>query len=286
MSENVTQATETNEVAEKKKVTLTKKDMTISYLKWYFTTEASNSYERLQALTFGASISNCLKKLYTKKEDLSAALKRHLQFFNTEGTFGVLIHGVVCSMEEEKANGGDVPEEAITGLKTGLMGPLAGIGDTLIWGTAKPIIYGLGVSFAMQGSPLGAFIPFLFPLIGFIIGYNMWMLGYRVGRTAIQNMLQSGLINELITGASILGLFMMGALGSSYVKLTIPIEIVMQNANPIIIQDILNNIAPGLLPLGCILGIYYYFKKKGQNYNVVLLSILVISILGSLIGLF
>lgn len=276
MSENKTET----------RVQLTKKDMTISYLKWYFTTEASNSYERLQALTFCASISNCLKKLYTKKEELSEALKRHLQFYNSEGTFGCLIHGIVCSMEEEKANGGDVPAEAITGLKTGLMGPLAGIGDTLIWGTAKPIIYGLGVSFAMEGSALGAFIPFLFPLIGFIIGYNMWMLGYRVGKSSIQSILQSGLINELITGASILGLFMMGALGSSYVKLTIPIEITMKNANPIVIQNILNNICPGLLPLGCILAIYYYFKKKGQNYNMVLLSIIAISLLGSLIGLF
>ncbi len=277
---------ETNEVNVDNGVRLTKKDMRKSYLKWWLSTELSNSYERLQALSFCSSLSNCLQKLYPKKEDLSAALQRHLQFYNSEGTFGCLIHGITCSMEEQKANGAPIPDEAITGLKTGLMGPMAGIGDTLIWGTLKPIVLGLAVSFAVEGNVLGAFIPFLFTIIGFALGYWCWMTGYKTGKTSIMNILHSGRINDLITGSSIMGLFMMGALGSSYVKLSIPIELMLDNTKAISIQGIIDSIAPGLLPLACIMAIYFYFKKKGQNYNMVLLGILGISLLGSLIGLF
>lgn len=277
---------ENKESVEEIGIHLTKKDLRKSYLKWWFTTELSNSYERLQALSFCSSISNCLEKLYPKKEERAEALQRHLQFYNSEGTFGCLIHGITCSMEEQKANGSEIPAEAITGLKTGLMGPMAGIGDTLIWGTLKPIIFGLAVSFAVQGNVLGAFIPFLFTLIGFALGYWCWMTGYSTGKTSIMHILHSGRINDLITGSSIMGLFMMGALGSNYVKLSIPIELALDNTKVISIQGILDSIAPGLLPLSCIMLIYFYFKKKGQNYNMVLLGILGISLLGSLIGLF
>lgn len=267
-------------------VHLTKKDLRRSWFKWMASSEQSNSYERLQALLFCGSISNCLEKLYPKKEDLSAALQRHLQFYNSEADFGCLIPGMVLSMEEERANGADISEEAITGLKTGLMGPLAGIGDTIIWGTLKPIIYGLGITFAVQGLAVGAFLPLLFPVISCVIAYWCWMTGYKTGKSSIHTILQSGLINELIMGASIMGLFMMGSLSSSYVSLSIPLEIAFGSMVPMSIQGILDSIVPGLLPLGCILGVYWYFKKKGQNYNLVIFGILVVSLLGSLIGIF
>lgn len=267
-------------------VTLNKQDLRRSWFKWMASSEQSNSYERLQALLFCGSISNCLEKLYPNKEDLSAALQRHLQFYNSEADFGCLIPGIVLSMEEERANGADIPDEAITGLKTGLMGPLAGIGDTIVWGTLKPIIYGIGITFAVQGFALGAFIPLLFAVVSCSIAYWCWMTGYKTGRTSIHSILRSGRINELITAASIMGLFMMGALGSSYVSLTIPLEIALENMAPIQIQSILDSILPGLLPLGCIMGIYWYFKKKGQNYNMVIATILAVSLLGSLIGIF
>lgn len=265
---------------------LEKKDLRKSFWRWVFTAEIPNSYERLQALSVCGSLSNILKKLYPDKEELSEALKRHLQFFNSEVTFGSLILGIICSMEEEKAQGGNVPGETITSLKTGLMGPMAGIGDTLIHGISKPIIYGLCASLALQGNVGGAFLTFAYTILGWTVAYNLWMLGYRVGKTSIKSILSSGMINSLITGASILGLFMMGALGSSYVKLSIPLEIVSTNAQPIIVQEILDKILPGLLPLGCIMGIYYFFKWKGQKYNVVLLGIIIISMLGALIGIF
>ena len=98
----------------------------------YIGAEMSNSYERLQALVFCVSMIPALKKLYTNKEDLKAALKRHLMFYNTDSIPGGIILGITLGMEEEKANGQDVADETITGMKTGLMGPVAAIGDTII----------------------------------------------------------------------------------------------------------------------------------------------------------
>ena len=119
----------------KEQVLLTKKDINKSFYRWYFDAEVSNCYERQQGVAFCYSMIPCLKKLYTDKGELSGALLRHLNFFNSQGTWSTPIHGITLSMEEERASEGEITDGAITGIKTGLMGPLAGIGDTIDWGT-------------------------------------------------------------------------------------------------------------------------------------------------------
>ena len=158
-------------MADQEKVTLTKKDLKNVFARWWLTTELSNSYDRLQGLAFCNAISKALRKLYKNDDEgFKEALTRNIEFYNSEGITGSMIHGIVLSMEEEKANGAALPGEAITGIKTGLMGPIAGIGDTLIHGTLKPVILGLACTFAMQGHALGAAIPFLVPILCIIIG--------------------------------------------------------------------------------------------------------------------
>lgn len=274
-----------NSAIQEQEQKLTKKDLMGVYNTWYFSTELSNSYERLQALAFCNAISKPLRKLYKDDDKYKDALARHLQFYNSEGTFGCMIHGITLSMEEQKANGAQIPGEAITGFKTGLMGPMAGIGDTIIWGTLKPIILALGCTLAMEGQALGAFIPFLFPLLGYIIGWYCLNFGYKVGKDSIMKVMKSGLVNDIITGSSILGLFMMGAMSSSYVKVKTVLQFTMNNANPVVLQDILDQILPGMLPLCAIFGIYYYFTHKGTNYNKVIFSMLGISLVGALLGI-
>lgn len=278
---------ESNMIAEEKEqIKLTSKDLRATYHTWYFTTELSNSYDRLQGLAFCNALAKPLKKLYGKSESAyKEALVRHMEFYNSEGTAGCLIHGIALSMEEQNANGIAVPGSVITGIKTGLMGPIAGIGDTIIWGTVKPIILALGCTFALQGNIIGAFIPFLFPIIGYFAGWFFMKFGYRLGKDAVMKLMQSGLINTIITGASILGLFMMGALSSSYVKVTTPLKFTMQNAKPIVVQDILDQLLKGMLPILCIFGIYWYFTHKGANYNKVIFGVLILSMLASFLGI-
>ncbi len=265
---------------------LTKEDINRSYFRWYLACEVSNSFERMQSLAFCYSMIPILEKLYKKKEELSESLTRHLNFFNTQGIWGSIIHGVTIAMEEQRAQGEDIPSTAITGIKTGLMGPFAGIGDTIDWGTWKTLVFSLAASFGASGSVSGAFIPFLFAAITIFEGYYLWNFGYSLGRESVKSILEAGWIQELITGASILGLFMMGALSANFVKLEIPVVITMSGGNELAIQDILDGIVPGMLPLAAIFTIYWILKNKGQNFGKIVLGILSVSLLGAFIGLF
>ena len=110
---------------------ISEKDVRNAWLRYYMFCEVGISYERLQALSFCYSLIPIFKKIYPDKEDMKAALQRHLVFYNTEAVFGSPINGIVIALEEQKANGEPIEDDAITGLKTGLMGPLAGVGDSI-----------------------------------------------------------------------------------------------------------------------------------------------------------
>ncbi|EBX9877283.1 PTS system mannose/fructose/sorbose family transporter subunit IID, partial [Salmonella enterica subsp. enterica serovar Havana] len=100
---------------------LTKADITKAWFIYWLGAEVSSSYERLQSLIFCASMTPIIKKLYPQKEEQVEALKRHLNFFNSEQTFGAVIQGISIAMEEQKTRGEPINDSSITGIKTGLM---------------------------------------------------------------------------------------------------------------------------------------------------------------------
>lgn len=267
-------------------INLTKKTLNRVFNRWYMTCEMSNSFERLQTVSFCYSMIPALEKLFTTPESFKEGLIRHMNFFNTEAIWGTPIHGIVVAMEEQKSNNEDIPDPAIMGLKTGLMGPLAGIGDTLTWGTIKTIIYSIAITFAMEGNILAIFIAALFPIVTYYISKVLFHLGYSVGKDSVKNLLQSGLVHELISGTGILGLFMMGALSAQYVHLETPLKFNVGNGNSIVLQDILDSIAPGILPIAVVFGLFFLVKSKKVNYSVISLGTIAICILGSFIGIF
>lgn len=265
---------------------LSKKDITKSMWIYYAGAELSNSYERLQSLVFCASMTPIIKKLYSTDEDLSAALKRHLVFFNTEGIFGSIIQGITISMEEQRANGENITSDAITGIKTGLMGPIAGMGDAIVWAALMPIIISIFLPFASNGSALGGIIPLiLYPLVTLIISYTLIHKGYTLGKKSVVSLLHGGKMKSIIFMANVIGLAMMGALSASYVSITTPLKFSFSSGTDIVIQDILNSVAPGLLPLAAVFLIYGYLRKKGPYYNRILLTVVVVSVITSLLGI-
>ncbi|MBT9431986.1 PTS system mannose/fructose/sorbose family transporter subunit IID [Candidatus Sodalis endolongispinus] len=91
----------------------------------------------------------------------------------------------------------------------------------------------------------------------------------------------------LITGASTLGLFMMGALSSTYVKLSTPLQFSFGEQNkPSVLQQVIDNIVPGVLPLLAVFGIYWWLIKLNQNFTIIMLLIVAIAIIGALLGIF
>lgn len=264
---------------------ITKRDLLNHFCRWYFLcAETSNNFERLQSLGLTNAFSPRLKKLYENRdEEYKEAIQRYMVFYNSEGSIGTIIQGITLSMEEDKANGDpNITGEVITGIKTGLMGPVAGMGDTLIQGTIKPLVLGIAATFASQGSSLGAFFSILEGVLVALFGYYMFRMGYRLGKDAITKLMASGMVNHILTSTSILGLFMMGCLTSSYVKISTPL-VFTTSTTKVVIQDILNNIIPGMLPLIATFLIYFYFTKKKEkaNYNIVVLGIILVSLLFS-----
>lgn len=265
---------------------LTKKDINKSHLYWWLGAETNNSYERLQAPSFAMAMAPSLKKIYANDpESYKEALTRHLEFFNTEGTIGSVVVGVALAMEEEKSKG-NMTGDVVSSIKLGLMGPIAGIGDTLIHGMTKSILLGLACTFALEGNPIGLIFPPMFVTVVFVVGRIMTNLGYKFGGEAIPRLLKSGTMNTLITAASVMGLFMMGALSASYVKVTSALEWVIGSTGTVInFQNNLDAILPGILQLIAIFGVYWYFKNKGQNYIKLILTIIVISIAAAFFGI-
>jgi len=249
---------------------LTKKDITKSMWIYYAGAELSNSYERLQSLVFCASMTPVLKKLYS----------------NTEGIFGAIIQGIAISMEEQKANGENVTDEAITGIKTGLMGPIAGMGDAIVWAAIMPIIISIFLPFASNGSALGGLMPLiLYPAVTIAIAYGLIHNGYTLGKKSVMSLLHGGKMKSIIFTANVIGLTMMGALSASYVNITTPLKFGFSSGTEIVVQDILNTIAPGLLPLAAVFTIYMYLRKKGPYYNRILLTVVAVAVITSLLGI-
>ncbi|MDT2762888.1 PTS system mannose/fructose/sorbose family transporter subunit IID [Enterococcus asini] len=199
------------------KITLSKKDrMAVAWRSTFI--QGSWNYERMQNGGWCYAIIPAIKKLYTTKEDRSAALKRHLEFFNTHPYIASPIMGVTLALEEERANGAPVDDVAIQGVKVGMMGPLAGVGDPVFWFTVRPMLGALGASLALTGSILGPIIFFLaWNIIRWAFMWYTQEFGYKAG-SKITDDLSGGLLQDVTKGASILGMFVLGVLVERWVN--------------------------------------------------------------------
>ena len=242
---------------------LTKRDVNNLVFRWQIMAEVPNSFARLQSLSFCAAFIPILKKLYGHDpEELSAALARHLTFFNTEGVWGSVVHGIVMAMEEQRALGAPVPTEAINGIKAGLMEPFADIGDTINWSTMKPLLIMLVLPLAESGSFLAPII-YAVLLAGITIAENYFFvhIGYRMGTEAAVTILEGGMINKFISCASVLGMFMMGGLSASMVNVYTTVQIPTSGTPMSVQADILDAVAPGLMTLATVLLVYKYLRS-------------------------
>ena len=286
-----------------KKVTLSKRDRIAVWWRSTFI-QGSWNYERMQNGGWTYSLIPVLKKLYTTKEDRAAAMTRHLEFFNTHPYLASPILGVTMALEEDRANGAPVDDVAIQGVKVGMMGPLAGIGDPVFWFTVKPILGALAASLAMGGSILGPIIYFVFwNLIRMAFMWYTQEFGYRAGSKITEDM-SGSLLQNVTKGASILGMFILGSLVNRWVvvKFTPVVSRVKQQDSAYIdwnhlpsgaagikqalidqsnglsltvhkvttLQDNLDSLIPGLAALLLTLLCMWLLKKKVSSITMIL----------------
>ena len=302
---------------EEKKIKLTKADRFKMFLRSYFLLSSFN-YERMQNGGVAYTLIPAIKKLYSIKADRAAALKRHLEFFNTHPFMANPIFGVTLALEEERANGANVDDAAISGVKIGMMGPLAGAGDPLFWFTLRPIMLSLGASLAVSGNVAGPFVFFiLWNIMAAVVKWYTQEFGYRAG-TAITDDLSGGLLQKVTRGASMMGMFVIGSLIQRWVSITFTpvVSTVKQQKGAYIdweklpagakglkeaftqyaagrslsetkvttLQDNLDQLVPGLAALGLTFLCMYLLKRKVSPI-VIILGIFVLAIVFHVIGL-
>ncbi|EBS3984407.1 PTS mannose transporter subunit IID [Salmonella enterica subsp. enterica serovar Give] len=250
-----------------------------------FQMEFSWNYERQMNLAFVYTLIPVLKKLYSRKEDLAEALKRHLAFFNITPHIVTLILGITVAMEEKNSQQKEMDASSIDNVKASLMGPLAGIGDSFFWGTLRLIATGIGTSLALKGNILGPILFLLVFNVPHILArwfFTRW--GYVLGTGVLQRIQQSGMMESLTYGASIIGLMVVGAMTASMIDITIPITFGTGEAKTHV-QDIINDIMPCLLPLISFAIVYWLLGKKVKPLTIIG-GIALVGIFGSWIGLF
>ena len=196
-----------------------------------------------------------------------------------------MVFGIVIAMEEEKAANDDFDENAIRGVKSGLMGPLSGIGDSFFWGTFRVIAGGIGASMMVNGNPLGILIfLLLFNVPHFLIRYYLLFAGYKMGTGFLESAQRGGFIDKASELASIVGLMVVGGMTASMVSFSTPLEFSILDS-VISIQGIFDQIVPSILPLGLTLLVYHLLSKKSMNPTIILLGMVVVGILGHVAGI-
>lgn len=298
-------------------IKLTKKDRLSIWWRSTFL-QGSWNYERMQNGGWAYTMIPAIKKLYKTKEDRAAALQRHLEFFNTHPYVASPIIGVTLALEEERGNGAPVDDVTIQGVKVGMMGPLAGIGDPVFWFTVKPILGALAASLAMAGNILGPIIYFVaWNVIRMAFMWYTQEFGYKAG-SKITDDLSGGLLQDITKGASILGMFILGSLVNRWVSIQfMPVvsEVQLDEGAYIdwdqlpsgaqgiksaleqqaaglslsdhqvtTLQDNLDSLIPGLAPLLLTLFCMWLLKKKVSPI-VIILGLFIVGIGGHLIGL-
>ena len=268
---------------------LSKKTLTKSFHNWYYGNLTCFSQEHMQTFGYLCSMLPIVEELYQDKESQSKSMKTYTAFFNTEPQVGSVIVGMTAGLEEARANGAqDVDDETINGLRAGLMGPLAGIGYSLVVGTIIPILLGVAMGMSTGGSPLGAiFYIVVWNLFAYFGMKFLYFKGYELGGKAVDFLVgaQGEALRESIT---MLGGIVIGAVAATWVNVTTSFTLIAEGAKEpyLELQKTLNSVYPGFLTAAFVMLCWYLLAKKKMSPIKVMLLLVVIAFVGVLLGFF
>lgn len=269
--------------ATKTDTVITKKDLFLCWLKWSFNFYPSSSYVRYYGVAFCWSIAHILKKLYKNNhQEYVKALQRESSFIITEAGFGMVIHGIILAMEEQRAKGEDIPDEAFINIKTALMGPIAGFGDSIFDSCLRVMLIAIFQPLAGQGVLAAPLLATGGLLVGSkLAGWFMLPAGLNLGRSAVEQLLESGVFKRIIAAAAVVSMFIMGSMSANYVSFKFAFTFADGAGS---LQAMIDNIIPGFCSIGPVLLIYKLLQKNVGMVKIIL-GIVVSCLLLSLVGL-
>ena len=268
---------------------LSKKALSKSFHNWYYGHLTCFSQEHIQTFGYLCAMLPLVEELYDNEDDKAKAMNTYTAFFNTEPQLGSVIVGITAGLEEARASGqDDVDEETINGLRAGLMGPIAGIGDSLVVGTIIPILLGIAMGMSTGGSPLGAiFYIIVWNLFAYFGMKFMYYKGYELGGKAVDFLIgaQGEALRDAITT---LGGIVIGAVSATWVSVKTSLQLISAETGEayVVLQDQLDAVFPGLLTTLFIIFCWFLMSKKQMSPIKVMLLLVVIAFVGVLVGFF
>lgn len=252
-----------------------------------FTLYAAVSPAKQGASGFCYSMMPFINHFYKGDENRKKeALGRSMSYFNTTIPCATFIMGLVASMEKKNSEQQDFDASSINAVKSSLMGPVAGIGDSIFWGVLRVIAAGIAIGLGASGNVLAPVVfLLLFNVPSFLVKYYGTFLGYKLGSEYIQRVYASGLMNILTKAAGIIGLMMVGGMTASMVTFRSTFELSMKGESVLNLQTMLDSIFVGLVPLGLTLLCYYLLKKKNISITMLILGVIALSIALSFLGI-
>ena len=290
---------------------VSKKSLNSSFWRWFYGNLTCFSHEHMQTFGYMWSMLPIIQELYETKDEQAEKLQTYYPFFNTEPQIGSIVVGITAGLEEARANGAEeIDDEMINGIRAGLMGPLAGIGDSLIVGTYIPVLLGIALGLAEGGSIIG---PLFYIVVWNVtsIFFQKWIYnkGYELGGSAVEVIVgeQATALRESVI---VMGHVIVGAMAGTWVSITTAIqltnskqlsdvkELVIDGSkvvekvtqqyvdSPVLLQEKLDGAFPGVLTLLFVLGCWWLMAKKGISPIKIMLLMVVVALVGVLVGFF
>lgn len=268
-----------------REIEITKKDLNRLFWRSIPVETAYNS-ERMHNTYYIFALTPILKKIYgSDKQAMSDALKRHIAFYNATPQIEPWIVGITAALEVENAKNNNQMGETVNAIKTGLMGPMSVIGDSLFFtGGFRVIAASVGAALCMAGNPLGLLLYFLiFNIPNYISHYFGIYYGYKIGGNFIEKVVASGLMKKITDVALMVGLTVLGTLTSAYVALSTQLIIPFGEA-PFELQSVFDEICPNVLPLALTLTLAWLMRKKNVSATVLMVTVIVAGVILGSIG--
>lgn len=266
---------------------LTKKTLLKSFHHWYYGNLTCFSQEHMQTFGYLTSMLPIVEELYEDQEDKARSMQTYTAFFNTEPQLGTLIVGITAGLEEARVNGSEeVDDETINGLRAGLMGPVAGIGDSLVVGTLIPVILGIAIGLSTGGSPIGAiFYIIVWNVLAYLGMRFAYFKGYELGDKAVEFLV--GAQGQAIRKAvSIVGGMVVGGVAATWVSVKTSFQLGSAKNPYLVLQNKLDEVYPGLLTAIFIVFCWWLMAKKNISPLKVMLLLVVIAFVGVITGFF
>ena len=266
---------------------ISKKTLTKSFHHWYYGHLTCFSQEHMQTFGYLTSMLPIVEELYKDKAEQKEAMQTYTAFFNTEPQLGALVVGITAGLEEARANGDAVDGETINGMRAGLMGPIAGIGDSLVVGTLIPVLLGIALGLSKGGNPIGALF---YILVWNVLIYGgmrfAYFKGYELGDKAVE-FLVGPKGQALRKAISVIGGMVIGAVAATWVSVTTSFELKNADGEAFLkLQEKIDGVYPGLLTAGFITLCWWLMAKKKVSPNLVMLLLVVIALIGVALGIF